>query len=136
MNLNKVSVAGTLTRDPEMRYTPKGTAIAKLGIAINRTYTVEGEKKEEVVFVDIDAFGKQAELLSQYFKKGNRIYLDGRLKMDNWDDKQTHQKRSKLGVVLESFQFVDRKGDTTAAPAPAPAPVSNPAATADDAPPF
>ena len=107
-NFNKVILIGNLTRDPELRYTPKGTAIAKIGLAINRTWKTEtGETKEEVTFVDIDAFGRQAETLGQYMKKGRPIMIEGRLKLDTWDDKQTNQKRSRLGVVLETFQFLD-----------------------------
>src|ERR1041385_5353025 len=110
-NFNKVILAGNLTRDPELRYTPKGTAIAKFGLAINRTWTNEtGEKKEEVTFVDVDAFSRQAEVIAQYLKKGRPILVEGRLRLDTWDDKQTNQKRSRLGVVLEGFQFVDSKG--------------------------
>lgn len=113
-NFNKVILAGNLTRDPEVRYTPKGTAIAKLGLAINRTWKNEaGETKEEVTFVDVDAFGRTAEVISQYLKKGRPILIEGRLKLDQWDDKQTGQKRSRLGVILENFQFLDsgRGGD-------------------------
>ena len=112
-NFNKVILAGNLTRDPEVRYTPKGTAIAKLGMAINRTWKTDtGETKEEVTFVDVDAFGRQAEVISQYLKKGRPILVEGRLKLDQWDDKQTGQKRSRLGVVLEGFQFLDSgRGD-------------------------
>jgi single-strand DNA-binding protein len=107
-NFNKVILAGNLTRDPEVRYTPKGMAIAKFGLAINRTWKNEsGETKEEVTFVDIDAFGRQAEVISQYLKKGRPILVEGRLKLDQWDDKQTGQKRSRLGIVLEGFQFLD-----------------------------
>lgn len=107
-NFNKVILAGNLTRDPELRYTPKGTAIAKIGLAINRTWTSEtGEKKEEATFVDVDAFGKTAEIIGQYLKKGRPILVEGRLRLDQWDDKQTGQKRTKLGVVMESFQFMD-----------------------------
>src|ERR1041385_957525 len=110
-NFNKVILAGNLTRDPEVRYTPKGAAIAKLGLAINRTWKTEtGETKEEVTFVDVDAFGRTAEVISQYLKKGRPILVEGRLKLDQWDDKQTNQKRSRLGVVLESFQFLDSGG--------------------------
>src|SRR6188472_267193 len=106
-NFNKVILAGNLTRDPELRYTPKGMAIARVGLAINRSWRTEtGEQKEEVTFVDIDAFGKQAETIGQYMKKGRPILVEGRLKLDQWDDKQTGQKRSRLGVVLESFQFL------------------------------
>jgi len=133
-NFNKVILAGNLTRDPELRYTPKGTAIAKIGLAINRTWKNEaGETKEEVTFVDVDAFGRQAEVIGQYMKKGRPFLVEGRLKLDQWEDKNTHQKQSKLKVVLESFSFIDSNrgegggGSTgrqpaapTAASAPAP----------------
>ena len=121
-NFNKVILIGNLTRDPELRYTPKGTAIAKIGLAVNRTWKTEtGESKEEVTFVDIDAFGKQAETLGQYMKKGRPIMVEGRLKLDTWEDKQTNQKRSRLGVIMESFQFLDfNKPAEGAAPPGAP----------------
>jgi single-strand DNA-binding protein len=107
-NFNKVILAGNLTRDPELRYTPKGTAIARIGLAINRTWKSEtGETKEEVTFVDADAFGRTAEVISQYLKKGRPILVEGRLKLDQWEDKNTHQKQSKLRVVVENFQFLD-----------------------------
>jgi single-strand DNA-binding protein len=106
-SFNKVILLGNLTRDPELRYTPKGTAVARLGLAVNRKYNTDaGETKEEVTFVDIDAWGKQAELISQYLRKGSPLFLEGRLKFDQWDDKTTGQKVSKLRVFLESFQFV------------------------------
>ena len=117
-NFNKVILAGNLTRDPELRYTPKGLAIAKLGLAINRTWKNEaGETKEEATFVDVDAFGRTAEVIGQYLKKGRPILMEGRLRLDQWDDKQTGQKRSKLGVVLESFQFMDSGSRADGAPA-------------------
>lgn len=129
-NFNKVILAGNMTRDPELRYTPKGTAIAKFGLAVNRKWTGEdGQSREEVTFVDIDSFGKQAEVISQYLRKGRSILIEGRLKLDQWDDKQTGQKRSKLGVVLESFSFLDsgnREGGTAAGPTAA-APAARPA---------
>src|SRR5580704_16426474 len=104
---NKVILIGNLTRDPELRYTPAGVAIAKIGLAVNRTWKTEtGETKEEVTFVDVDAFGRQAETLAQYMKKGSPLMVEGRLKLDQWDDKQTGQKRSKMGVTLEGFQFL------------------------------
>lgn len=107
-SFNKVILAGNLTRDPELRYTPKGTAVAKIGLAINRSWRDEsGQQKEEVTFVDVDAFGKQAETIGQYLKKGRPILVEGRLRLDQWDDKQTGQKRSRLGVVMEAFQFLD-----------------------------
>ena len=109
---NKVILIGNLTRDPEVKYTSGGTAIAKLGMAINRTWTnKEGQKQEETTFVDVDAFGRQAEVIGQYLKKGRPVMIEGRLKLDQWDDKQTGQKRSKLGVTLEGFQFLDSRGE-------------------------
>ena len=133
---------GNLTRDPELRYTPKGMAIAKIGLAINRTWKNEaGETKEEVTFIDVDAFGRQAETIAQYLKKGSPLLVEGRLKLDQWDDKQTGQKRSSLGVVLEGFQFHRRSAiavPKAAAPVqpPQPAAPKAPAQPADgDAPP-
>ena len=105
---NKVILAGNLTRDPELRYTPGGLAIAKLGLAVNRrSKDQNGEVKEEVTFVDVDVLGKQAEVVGQYLKKGRPILVEGRLKQDSWEDKQTQQKRYRLYVVLESFNFLD-----------------------------
>jgi len=143
-NFNKVIVAGNLTRDPELRYTPKGTAVARLGMAINRSWKNEtGETKEEVTFVDIDAFGRQAEVVAQYLKKGRPILVEGRLKLDQWEDKNTHQKQSKLKVILESFSFLDSRGADGGGgdsprprpSAPAQAPSSSPAPAEPDAPP-
>jgi single-strand DNA-binding protein len=140
-NFNKVILAGNLTRDPELRYTPKGTAVARLGIAINRRWKSEtGEMKDDTTFVDVDAFGKTAETIAQYLKKGRPILIEGRLRYDTWEDKQTNQKRSKLGVVLENFQFLDSgRGEGGGAPAPRSAPAAAPAAAVEspepDAPP-
>lgn len=107
-SFNKVILMGNLVRDPELRYTPKGTAVCKIGLAMNRVwYDDAGNKKEEVTFVDCDAFGKTAENISQYMKKGSPVHIEGRLKLDQWDDKQTGQKRSRLGVVVESCQFLN-----------------------------
>lgn len=120
-NYNKVILIGNLTRDPELRYTSSGTAIAKIGMAINRTWRdANGEQKEDVTFVDVDAFGKQAETLGKYMKKGKPIMVEGRLRLDTWEDKQTNQKRSKLGVVLENFQFLDFRGSEEGGGAPRP----------------
>ncbi len=106
-SFNKVILVGNLTRDPELRYTPKGMAIAKIGLAVNRTWRNEaGETKEEVTFVDVDVFGRTAENVGQYMRKGRPIMIEGRLRLDQWDDKQTGQKRSKLGVVAETVQFL------------------------------
>lgn len=120
-SFNKVILVGNLTRDPELRYTPKGTAIAKIGLAVNRVWTSEsGEKKEEVTFVDVDVFGRTAENVGQYMRKGRPILIEGRLRLDQWDDKQTGQKRSRLGVVAETVQFLGSPtGGDGAAPAPA-----------------
>ncbi len=106
-SFNKVILMGNLTRDPELRYTPKGTAIAKIGVAVNRVWTNEaGEKKEEVTFVDVDVFGRTAENVGQYMRKGRPILIEGRLRLDQWEDKQTGQKKSRLGVVAETVQFL------------------------------
>ena len=120
-NFNKVILAGNLTRDPELRYTPKGTAVTKITLAVNRTWKTEtGESKEEVTFVDVDSFGRQAEVIAQYMKKGRPFLVEGRLKLDQWEDKNTHQKQSKLKVVLESFSFIDSgRGDAAASVEPA-----------------
>src|SRR5690242_4079172 len=130
-SFNKVILAGNLTRDPELRYTPKGMAIAKIGLAINRTWRNEaGESKEEVTFVDVDAFGRQAETLAQYLKKGSPLLVEGRLKLDQWDDKQTGQKRSRLGVTLEGFQFLGTGGARSSEGGVSEAPRSRPAPAA------
>lgn len=132
-NVNKVFLIGNLTRDPETRSTTKGTAVTRFTLAINRRFHTEaGEAKDEVTFVDIDAWGKGAEAISKYCHKGKKIFVEGRLKLDQWDDKATGQKRSRLGVVLDSFQFLDHRGpgstsqDERPAPPAAPVPVSQP----------
>ena len=133
-NLNKVMLIGNLTRDPELRYTPKGTAVADIGMAINRVWNNEsGQKQEETTFVDVTLWGRQAELAEKYLGKGRGVYSEGRLQLDTWDDKETGKKRSKLKVVGENLQFLpDGKGGTgggggqrpqsDAAPAGSPAP--------------
>ncbi len=111
-NFNKVILIGNLTRDPELRVTPSGTSICKFGLAVNRSYTTQdGEKREETTFVDIDAFGKPAEIISKYMAKGRPILIEGRLKLDQWEDKNTGDKRSRLGVVCENFQFLGGRGE-------------------------
>lgn len=110
-NFNKVIIAGNLTRDPELRYTPKGTAIARLSMALNRKWKNDsGEMQEEVTFVDVDAFGRQAEVIAQYMKKGRPLLVEGRLRLDQWEDKQSGARRSQLRVVLDSFSFIDGGG--------------------------
>ena len=135
-NFNKVYIMGNLTRDPELRYTPKGAATAKLSMAVNRKWRTEaGEDREEVTFVDIDAWGKQAETLCQYCKKGRPLFVEGRLKLDQWDDKTTGQKRSALKVVLEGFQFIGgRPADTESQASDRPAPTPRPRPAAEAAP--
>jgi single-strand DNA-binding protein len=106
-SFNKVILLGNLTRDPEVRYTPKGSAVADLGIAVNRQYTLEnGEKREEVTFVDVTFWGRTAEVAGEYLKKGRPVFIEGRLQLDTWDDKQSGQKRSKLKVIGETMQFL------------------------------
>ena len=136
-NLNRVLLIGNLTRDPEIRYTPKGTAVAEIGVAVNRVFSGEdGEKREEVTFVDVTLWSRQAEIAEQYLKKGRAVFIEGRLQLDSWEDKQTGQKRSRLRVVGENIQFIGPRGEgdpggAGGAPAPrrsapAPAPRPNP----------
>src|ERR1700729_1931486 len=106
-SFNKVMLMGNLTRDPQLKYLPSQTAVAEFGIACNRKFrTAQGEDREEVTFVDVSAFGKTGELINQYFTKGKPIFIEGRLKYDQWEDKQGGGKRSKLTVVVENFQFI------------------------------
>jgi single-strand DNA-binding protein len=106
-SFNKVILLGNLTRDPEVRYTPKGTAVTELGMAVNRVYSAEnGEKREETTFVDVTLWGRTAEIAGEYLKKGRPVFIEGRLQLDTWDDKQSGQKRSKLKVVGEGLQLL------------------------------
>ena len=115
-NLNRVLLIGNLTRDPEVRYTPKGTAVTEIGLAVNRVYSGEdGEKKEEVTFVDVTLWARQAEIAGQYLKKGRPVFIEGRLQLDSWDDKQTGQKRSRLRVVAENLQLLGSRQDAESA---------------------
>ena len=110
-SFNKVILVGNLTRDPELRVTGTGLSICKIGLAVNRSYTSkDGESKDETTYVDVDAFGKQAEILGKYMQKGRPLMVEGRLKLDQWESNDG-QKRSKLGVVLESFQFLGGRDD-------------------------
>lgn len=133
MNYCKVILVGNLTRDPELQYTPKGTAVCKMGMAINRTWKDEsGQKKEEVSFIDLTAFGRTAEVIGQYVKKGHQLFVEGRLKTESWEDKQSGQKRNKLGVVVENIQLMTsgkREGATEARQS---APTEKAAPAADD----
>jgi len=102
---------GNLTRDPEVRYTPKGTAVSDIGLAVNRFSTDDsGNRREDTTFIDVTLWGRQAELAGQYLQKGRPVFIEGRLQMDTWDDKTTGQKRSKLKVVGENMQFVGGGG--------------------------
>lgn len=106
-DLNKVMMIGRLTRDPVVRYTPNNQTICDFGLASGRKYkTASGEEREETVFVDCSVWGKGGEIFNQYMKKGKQVFIEGRLKLDQWDDKQSGQKRSKLHVVVENFQFL------------------------------
>jgi single-strand DNA-binding protein len=106
-SFNKVILLGNLTRDPEVRYTPKGTAVTDLGLAVNRTYTADnGEKREEVTFVDVTFWGRTAEVAGEYLKKGRPVFVEGRLQLDSWDDKTSGQKRTKLKVIGENMQML------------------------------
>jgi single-strand DNA-binding protein len=111
-NVNKVLLIGNLTRDPELRFLPNQTAVAEFGLAVNRRWkTQAGEDREEVAFIDCSAFAKQAEVIAQWCKKGKPLFVEGRLKFDQWEDRQTQAKRSKLTVVVENFQFLGGKDD-------------------------
>ena len=138
MNLNKVQLAGRLTRDPEIRYTHSGVAVADIGIAVSRFFkNDQGETKEETDFIEATAFGRTAETIQKHLRKGGSIYVEGRLKLEQWDDKQTGAKRSKLKVVAESMQFVGPRADSPppAKPAaPAPAPTAPPAKSRSEPP--
>ncbi len=106
-NLNKVMLMGNITRDIDIKYTPKGTAIAEMGLACNRVRIGDdGQKIEEVTFVDVTLWGRQAELANQYLAKGRSVYIEGRLKLDTWTDKESGKQRSKLSVVAENMQFI------------------------------
>jgi len=143
-NVNTVILIGTLTRDPEIKYTPKGTAVANISLAINRTWNNDaGEKQEEVAFIDIDLWGRVAEIVGEYCKKGKPIYVDGRLRLETWEDKNSGEKRSKLKVVANSMQLLGSKSDGETKPeqrppaarkpaAPPPRPPADPDLDADD----
>ena len=109
-SLNKVMLIGNLTRDPEVRFTPKGSAVSDLGIAVNRTYVTDsGEKMQETTYVDVVVWSRLAELAGQYLHKGSPVFIEGRLQMDTWEDKATGQKRSKIRVVADNLQFLGRR---------------------------
>lgn len=110
-SFNRVILLGNLTRDIEVRHTGNNQAVANIGLAVNRRWrSPEGENREETTFIDCEAWGKTAEIMSQYLRKGRPVFIEGRLKLDQWEDKEG-KKQSKLRVVVETFQFVDSKGD-------------------------
>jgi single-strand DNA-binding protein len=111
-SFNSVQIIGNLTRDPECKFTPKGTAVAELGLAINRVWKDDqGQKREEVLFCDVELWGRQAEVAGEYLKKGSPVFIQGRLTMDQWEDKATGQKRTKLKVTGEQMQLLGGKQD-------------------------
>jgi single-strand DNA-binding protein len=115
-SFNKVILLGNLTRDPEVRYTPKGSAVCDLGLAVNRVYTLDsGEKREEVTYVDVVLWARLAEIAGEYLKKGRPVFIEGRLQLDTWDDKQSGQKRSKLRVIGETMQLLGSRPAGTGA---------------------
>ncbi len=138
-DLNKVFLAGRLTRDPELRYTPDGTAVAKLGVAVSRQYkTRDGEKREEACFVNVDTWDKQAEFVSKYFEKGRPIFIEGRLRSRSWET-DSGERRSVVEVRADRIQFMDwvdrdepAKSDTPVAQTPQDEPFEPP--TDDDVP--
>lgn len=108
---NKVLLMGNLTRDVEVRHLPSGQAVANIGLAVNRRFkTNEGEQREEVTYIDCEAWGKTAEIMAKYLSKGRPVFVEGRLKLDTWQDKTDGSNRSKMKVVIESFNFIDSKG--------------------------
>jgi single-strand DNA-binding protein len=115
-SLNRVYLLGRLTHDPELRHTPKGIAVVEIGLAISRTWTDAGEKREETTFVEVVLWARLAGIAQQYLRKGSKVFIEGRLQLDSWEDKQTAQKRSRLRVVGENLQLLD---DRPRAPQPA-----------------
>lgn len=114
---SKVIIMGNLCRDPELKYLDSGTAVCNFSVAVNRTWKKDGEKKEEVSFIDVTAWARTAEVIAEYFAKGDPIMVEGHLKQESWDDRETGVKRSKLKVIAEAFQFIGGKRDREEAPA-------------------
>ncbi len=111
---NRVVLVGNVTRDIELKYTPGGTAVTEIGLAVNRTWFDKQSqtKKEDVTFIDVTIWGKSAEVAGQYLAKGRPVLIEGRLSLDTWDDKTSGQKRSKLKVICEHMQLLGSKGDS------------------------
>ena len=112
-SFNKVILLGNLTRDPQVRYTPSGTAVAEIGLAVNRNWFDKqtNSRREETTFVDVTFWGREAEVAGEYLAKGRPVLIEGRLQLDTWDDKTTGQKRSKLRVVCERMQMLGSRGE-------------------------
>uniref|UniRef100_A0A7C2NXL7 Single-stranded DNA-binding protein n=1 Tax=Schlesneria paludicola TaxID=360056 RepID=A0A7C2NXL7_9PLAN len=112
-SFNRVILVGNLTRDPQVRYTPGGTAVAEIGLAVNRTWFDKqtNSRKEDVTFVDVTLWGRTAEIAGEYLGKGRQVLIEGRLQTDTWDDKETGQKRSKLRVVCENMTMLGTRAD-------------------------
>lgn len=127
-SLNKVMIMGNLTRDPELRYTPKGTAVADVGLAVNRRVPDgSGNWTDETTFIDVTLWGRQAELAQQYLTKGRGCFIEGRLQLDTWEDRESGKKRSKLKVVGENLQFLpDGRGGGGGGGAPSGPPSQRP----------
>ncbi len=124
-SFNQVTLVGNLTRDPQVKYLTSGTAVCEIGMAINREYfdKAKNEKKGEVTFVDVTLWGRTAEVAGEYTRKGSSVLIGGRLQTEQWDDKTTGQKRSKLKVVGETLQLLGSKNESTRAAEPAQASV-------------
>ncbi len=128
---NKVLLMGNLTRDPQLKQTPNNLSVAEIGLACNRKFkSKDGEMREEVTFVDCEAWGRTAETMAKYLSKGKPVFVEGRLKLDQWQDKEGNN-RSKLRVVIESFQFIDSRGGQSSTPPQAAATTAPPS---DDVP--
>lgn len=112
MNFNKVMLGGNITRELELRYTPKGTAVLEMGLAVNRKWRDgENQPREETTFVECRAWGRQAEVIAEHFSKGRPIFIEGRLALEEWEDKETGKKRRKTLVIVEGFEFCgDKRG--------------------------
>jgi len=112
-SFNRVILLGNLTRDPQVRYTPGGTAVSEIGLAVNRTWFDQktNSKREETTFVDVTLWGRQAEVAGEYLAKGRQVLIEGRLQLDSWEDKDSGQKRSKLRVVCENMTMVGERSD-------------------------
>lgn len=117
MNLNKVMVIGRMTKQPDARNTPSGTVVCSFSVATNRSYSVQGQRRDETEFVDVTAFGKQAETIAKYFGKGDEIYVEGRLKKSTWE-KKDGSKGYRTDVILEKFEFGQKVAKRADGPGP------------------